>query len=73
MGFVHMMTVDDPTPANLMDSGLTLVASVDDGQLDELPELKQNIRQLMKKVNANSEPRASIESDRNCIQYIHSP
>ena len=50
-GFAHMMAVDDATPANLMDSGLTILASVDDGQLEESPELKQNIRQLMKKLN----------------------
>ncbi|EME47184.1 hypothetical protein DOTSEDRAFT_69214 [Dothistroma septosporum NZE10] len=50
--------------------GLTLVGSVDDGQLQELPELKQHIRTIMKKINRNSEPRASIESDRNCIHYV---
>ncbi|KXT14403.1 hypothetical protein AC579_8366 [Pseudocercospora musae] len=49
--------------------GLTLVASVDDQQVQELSELKQNIRQVIKRITPNSEPRASIESAKYTIQY----
>lgn len=49
--------------------GLTLVASVDDAQAQELGELKGNIRQVIKKLTPNSEPRASIESAKYSIQY----
>lgn len=50
--------------------GLTLVASVDDAQAQELGELKGNIRQVIKKLTPNSEPRASIESAKYSIQYV---
>ncbi|EME86414.1 uncharacterized protein MYCFIDRAFT_54059 [Pseudocercospora fijiensis CIRAD86] len=50
--------------------GLTLVASVDDQQVQELNELKQNIRQVVKRITPNSEPRASIESAKYTIHYV---
>ncbi|KAF7189068.1 hypothetical protein AC579_8366 [Pseudocercospora musae] len=50
--------------------GLTLVASVDDQQVQELSELKQNIRQVIKRITPNSEPRASIESAKYTIHYV---
>jgi len=50
--------------------GLVLVASVDDQQMGELAELKQNIRSVIKKLTPNSEPRASIESTKHTIHYV---
>ncbi|PPJ49725.1 hypothetical protein CBER1_02915 [Cercospora berteroae] len=50
--------------------GLTLVASVDDSQIQEVTELKQNIRQVIKKLTPSSEPRASIESSKYTIHYV---
>jgi hypothetical protein len=52
--------------------GLTLTASVDDAQAQELGELKGNIRQVIKKLTPNSEPRASIESAKYSIQSVAS-
>ncbi|SMQ48091.1 unnamed protein product [Zymoseptoria tritici ST99CH_1A5] len=50
--------------------GLTLVASVDDAQASDLAELKGNIRQVIKKLTPNSEPRASLESANYTIHYV---
>jgi hypothetical protein len=50
-------------------TGLVLVASVDDRQMQELGDLKQNVRSIIKKLTPNSEPRASIESAKHSIQY----
>lgn len=49
------------------------MASVDDSQIQEVTELKQNIRQVIKKLTPSSEPRASIESSKYTIQYAHDP
>ena len=40
--------------------------------MQELAELKQNVRSIIKKLTPNSEPRASIESSKHTIQYAHS-
>ncbi|KAK4506191.1 hypothetical protein PRZ48_004156 [Zasmidium cellare] len=50
--------------------GLTLVASVDDQQVQELAELKSQIRTVIKKLTPSSEPRASIESSAHTIHYV---
>ncbi|KAF2159630.1 hypothetical protein M409DRAFT_70936 [Zasmidium cellare ATCC 36951] len=50
--------------------GLTLVASVDDQQMQDLAELKSQIRAVIKKLTASSEPRASIESTAHTIHYV---
>lgn len=50
-------------------TGLILVASVDDQQVKELGELKQQIRQVVKRITPSSEPRASIESKQYTMQY----
>lgn len=49
------------------------MASVDDSQIQEVTELKQNIRQVIKKLTPSSEPRASIESSKYTIQYARDP
>lgn len=46
-----------------------MVASVDDNNIQELSELKSQIRQVIKKITPSSEPRASIESTKHTIQY----
>lgn len=50
-------------------AGLILVASVDDQQVRELGELKQQIRKVVKHITPSSEPRASIESNQYTMQY----
>ncbi|KAK4550522.1 hypothetical protein LTR36_000101 [Oleoguttula mirabilis] len=50
--------------------GLILVASVDDQQVQELGELKQRIRQVVKRITPSSEPRASIESNKYTMHYV---
>ncbi|KAI7251390.1 hypothetical protein KC352_g12618, partial [Hortaea werneckii] len=50
--------------------GLILVASVDDQQVQELGELKQQIRQVIKRITPSSEPRASIESNKYTMHYV---
>ncbi|EMC96521.1 hypothetical protein BAUCODRAFT_108240 [Baudoinia panamericana UAMH 10762] len=50
--------------------GLVLVASVDDQQIKELGELKQQIRQVVKRITPTSEPRASIESVKYTMHYV---
>jgi hypothetical protein len=43
--------------------GIPLAATVDDDQAEaELAEVKQQCKQVFKRLNQNSEPRASIES-----------
>lgn len=49
------------------------MASVDDSQIQEVTDLKQNIRQVIKKLSPSSEPRASIESTKYTIQYDSPP
>ena len=50
--------------------GLILVASVDDAQIQEVGELKQQIRQVVKHITPSSEPRASIESGKYTMQCV---
>ncbi|KAK0930898.1 SNAP receptor [Friedmanniomyces endolithicus] len=50
--------------------GLVLVASVDDSQIQEVGELKQQIRQVVKRITPSSEPRASIESGKYTMQSV---
>ncbi|KAK3684661.1 SNAP receptor [Vermiconidia calcicola] len=50
--------------------GLVLVASVDDQAGQEVQELKQQVRQVMKKLTPASEPRASIESNKYTMHYV---
>ncbi|TKA68757.1 hypothetical protein B0A55_07408 [Friedmanniomyces simplex] len=50
--------------------GLVLVASVDDSQIQEVGELKQQIRQVVKRITPSSEPRASIESGKYTMHYV---
>ncbi|KAK3705782.1 SNAP receptor [Vermiconidia calcicola] len=50
--------------------GLVLVASVDDQAGQEVQELKQQVRQVMKKLTPASEPRASIESNKFTMHYV---
>jgi hypothetical protein len=54
----------------LTSQGLILAASIDDEQSEsELADIKNKVRQLTRRINRNSEPQASIESDRFTIQY----
>ena len=55
---------------NRFPSGLILVASVDDTQIQEVGELKQQIRQVVKHITPSSEPRASIESGKYTMQCV---
>jgi vesicle transport protein SEC22 len=49
--------------------GLMLCASVDEDQAeDTLSEVKSQIKQILRKLNRNSEPQASIESGQFNIQ-----
>jgi vesicle transport protein SEC22 len=49
--------------------GLPLSASVDDeNQMNQLAEQKQQLKLIVRKINNNSEPRASIESGDYMIQ-----
>ncbi|KAF4304412.1 Synaptobrevin [Botryosphaeria dothidea] len=51
--------------------GLILAASVDDEQSEsELVEIKSKIKQLLRRVNRNSEPQASIEGGQYTIHYL---
>jgi vesicle transport protein SEC22 len=36
----------------------------------DLTDIKNKVRQLSRRINRNSEPQASIESDRFNIQYV---
>jgi vesicle transport protein SEC22 len=46
------------------------VASVDDQNVQEVQELKQQVRQVVKRLTPSSEPRASIESTQHTMQYV---
>ena len=59
----------DDAPAD-SQAGLVLVASVDDSQIQEVGELKQQIRQVVKRITPSSEPRASIESGKYTMQSV---
>ncbi|KAH7058878.1 vesicle transporter SEC22, partial [Macrophomina phaseolina] len=51
--------------------GLILAASVDDEQSEsELVEIKSKVKQLLRRVNRNSEPQASIEGGQYTIHYL---
>ncbi|CAK4032637.1 transport sec22 [Lecanosticta acicola] len=50
--------------------GLTLVASVDDQQMQDLGEVKNQVRQVVKKITPQSEPRASLEGAKHTIHYV---
>jgi len=39
----------------------------------ELTDIKSKVKQLLRRVNRNSEPQASIESDQYFIQQVHCP
>lgn len=49
---------------------MVLVASLDDQNVREVQELKQRIRQILRKLTPSSEPRASIESDSHTLQCV---
>ncbi|KAL7270554.1 SNAP receptor [Rhizina undulata] len=51
--------------------GIPLAASVDDDQAEaELAEIKSQVKMIFRRLNQNSEPRASIESGPHTIHYI---
>ncbi|KAB2581291.1 Synaptobrevin [Lasiodiplodia theobromae] len=51
--------------------GLILAASVDDEQSEsELVEIKGKVKQILRRVNRNSEPQASIEGGQYTIHYL---
>ncbi|KAF2837102.1 transport protein-like protein sec22 [Patellaria atrata CBS 101060] len=51
--------------------GLILAASVDDeGTESELSTIKTHVKQLMRRVNRNSEPQMTIESGKHTIHYL---
>ena len=52
-------------------TGIPLAASVDDDQAEaELAEIKQQAKLIFRRLNQNSEPRASIESGPYTIQCV---
>lgn len=49
-----------------------LAASVDDEQAEaELAEPKTNAKMIIRRLNRNSEPQASIEAGRYTLQYVY--
>ncbi|KAK8212676.1 vesicle transporter SEC22 [Phyllosticta capitalensis] len=51
--------------------GLVLAASVDDEQSEsELVDMKNKVKQILRRVNRNSEPQASIEGSQYTIHYL---
>ena len=48
--------------------GLVLVASVEDQDLPQLGEFKQQIKQVVRRLTPSSEPRASVESSQYTMQ-----
>ncbi|KAK5163647.1 SNAP receptor [Saxophila tyrrhenica] len=50
--------------------GLVLVASVDDANVQDVQELKQQIRKVVQRITPSSEPRASIESGQHTMHYV---
>ncbi|CAN6626899.1 protein transport protein Sec22p [Trichomonascus vanleenenianus] len=57
---------------NRIHDGLPLSASVDDEQDAKLNDQKKQVKVIMRKINSNSEPRASIESGEYTIHYLMS-
>ncbi len=47
------------------------MASVDDQNVNEVSEFKQQIRKVVQKLSPSSEPRASIESGQYNMQCVH--
>ena len=51
--------------------GLLLAATVDDEQAEtELAEPKANAKMIIRRLNRNSEPQASIEAGKYTLQYV---
>ncbi len=51
--------------------GLLLAATVDDEQAEtELAEPKANAKMIIRRLNRNSEPQASIEAGKHTLQYV---
>ncbi|KAK5737887.1 SNAP receptor [Elasticomyces elasticus] len=67
--YVQLTAPANDAPADAQ-AGLVLVASVDDSQVQEVGELKQQIRQVVKRITPTSEPRASIESGKYTMQSV---
>ncbi len=54
--------------------GLLLAATVDDEQAEtELAEPKANAKMIIRRLNRNSEPQASIEAGKYTLQYVWVP
>ncbi|KAF2485813.1 Longin-like domain-containing protein [Neohortaea acidophila] len=50
--------------------GLFLVASMDDQNQADVQEMKQQARQILKKLTRTSEPRASLEGKKHTMHYL---
>lgn len=51
--------------------GLLLAATVDDEQAEaELADPKSNAKMVIRRLNRNSEPQASIEAGKYTLQYV---
>lgn len=60
-----------PSSTDNLPAGIPLAASVDDDQAEaELAEIKQQAKLIFRRLNQNSEPRASIESGPYTIQCV---
>lgn len=46
------------------------MASVDDQNQTDVQEMKQQVRQVLKKMTASSAPRATIEGKKYSMQYV---
>lgn len=54
--------------------GLLLAATVDDEQAEtELADPKANAKMIIRRLNRNSEPQASIEAGKYTLQYVCLP
>ena len=54
--------------------GLLLAATVDDEQAEtELADPKANAKMVVRRLNRNSEPQASIEAGKYTLQYVACP
>lgn len=54
--------------------GLLLAATVDDEQAEtELADPKANAKMIIRRLNRNSEPQASIEAGKYTLQYVRLP
>ena len=52
--------------------GLLLAATVDDEQAEaELADPKANAKMIIRRLNRNSEPQASIEAGKYTLQYVY--